>query len=87
MRDIEDDRITHWAARNIYEIEYDEDSLTVDEEGTEVRREQVREERLEGAVPFDEFQEGWEEKCPPEEILEHYGNWSDAEAKGSVLRH
>ncbi|QHS17587.1 hydantoinase B/oxoprolinase family protein [Halopenitus persicus] len=86
MDDIEADRVSHWAAENIYEIEYDEESLTVDEEATERRRERYREQRLEEAVPFEEFEDEWTEKRPPEEILEHYGSWPEAEKEGPVLR-
>jgi acetophenone carboxylase len=86
MDDIEADRVSHWAAKNIYEIEYDEESLTVDEEATAERRDQYRERRLEEAVPFDEFEEEWSEKQPPEEILQHYGSWPDAAKEGPVMR-
>lgn len=86
MKDLEDNRISHWSAKNIYQVEYDEESLTVDEEATARRREEYRETRLEEAVSYEEFADEWEEKQPPEEILEHYGSWPEAEKKGPVMR-
>ena len=64
MEDIEADRVTHLAAKNVYQVEYDEDSPTVDEVATERRREEYREQCLKEAVPFDEFEDEWEQKQP-----------------------
>ena len=86
MEDVKNNRVTHQSAEDIYQIEYDEETLTVDEEATERRREEFREQRLEEAEPFDEFVDEWEQKRPSEEILKHYGSWPDGEKVKPVRR-
>ena len=86
MQDIEDNRVTHHAAKNIYQIEYDEESLTVDEEATAQHREEYRQKRLDEAVPFEKFQAEWQDKQPREDVIKYYGSWPEAEKQGPVMR-
>jgi acetophenone carboxylase len=86
MKDLEDNRITHWSAKNIYKVEYDEEALIVDEEGTEELREEFLEERRDESVPFDEFIDDWETRKPKDEILTAYGSWPNAEKDRRIIR-
>jgi acetophenone carboxylase len=86
MKDLEDDRITHWSAKNIYKVEYDEEALIVDEEGTEEKREEFLEERRDESIPYDEFIDDWETRKPKDEILTAYGSWPNAEQDRMIMR-
>lgn len=77
MRDLRDQRMTHQAAREIYHVVYDPDSLRVDEAATARRRDAVRAERLRLSRPFHEFQRDWQRLRPPEQALQHYGSYPD----------
>ncbi len=73
MDDLRLGLVTHWAARNVYKIVYNETSLRLDEEATRKARDEERASRLKLAVPFDEFQIEWLKQKPPQEILKYYG--------------
>jgi acetone carboxylase alpha subunit len=75
MKDIEDGVISHWVARNVYKVAYDEKSLEVDEVRTRLLREQEREARKKRATRFDEFEKNWLRKKPSGQVLEFYGDW------------
>ena len=64
---------THWAARNVYKVVYDEKTLRVDEEATRKARDEERANRLRSGVPFDEFENEWLTKRPPEDVIKYYG--------------
>jgi acetophenone carboxylase len=74
--DVEEGLISRWTARRVFGVEFDDGA--VDEDATERRREQVRADRLDRGVPYDEFIEGWDEQEPPEEALKFYGPWPEA---------
>jgi N-methylhydantoinase B/oxoprolinase/acetone carboxylase alpha subunit len=61
--DVEDEIYTPETAESVYglvgELDEDEREFTVDEEGTEQRRSEIREQRRDESVPYDEF---WEEE-------------------------
>ncbi|EFK11360.1 hydantoinase B/oxoprolinase [delta proteobacterium NaphS2] len=73
LRDLKDGMMSHWAARNVYKIVYDENTLRLDAEKTEETREAARRERLQRGKPFDEFEAQWRDLRPPEEALQFYG--------------
>jgi len=75
IRDLRADRVTHWAARNVYYIAYDEETLRLDAEATDVRRKAVREERKRRGKSWSEFNKTWEIKRPPAEVLTYYGSY------------
>jgi acetone carboxylase alpha subunit len=75
MKDLEDGVISHWVARNIYKVVYDEKALEVDEEATKLLRGQERAERKKRGVTYAEFGKGWLKKKPSQEVLEFYGDW------------
>ena len=66
---------THWAARNIYHVVYDETSLRVDAAATATAREAVRDGRKKRGRPYAEFVAEWQQRRPSEEVLRHYGNY------------
>lgn len=83
IRDLRENLVTHWAARNIYCIAYDEDTLRLDEETTEIRRQAVREERKRRGRSWDEFHAEWDNKRPPQEILTYYGSYPHPQTRAT----
>jgi acetophenone carboxylase len=77
MRDLRDQRTTHWAARELYCVVYDPVSLRVDAAATERARAAVRAARVRQGRPFQEFQREWQRLRPPESMLQHYGQYPD----------
>jgi N-methylhydantoinase B/oxoprolinase/acetone carboxylase alpha subunit len=76
MTDLEAEYISHWTAREIYCIAYDEDTLAVDPAATAAAREAEREARKQRGIPYAEFIEAWVTPEPPEH-LPYYGSWGD----------
>jgi N-methylhydantoinase B/oxoprolinase/acetone carboxylase alpha subunit len=81
MQDLENGIISHRAAKDIYKIAYDEETLVVDVEKTKLRREQERVNRKKRGVKFSEFEKEWLKKKPDPEFLEFYGDWPVTEYK------
>ena len=75
MKDLREGRTTHWAARNIYHVAYDEVTLRVDAERTLSLREEARSNRIKAGKPFDEFEEEWLKLSPPRRLLQYYGGF------------
>lgn len=75
VQDLRDGMVTEWAAQDIYHVVCSEGTLRVDKAATETRRQQVREQRLASAKPFDEFVEVWNKQTPPQDILGFYGSY------------
>jgi acetophenone carboxylase len=75
MEDLRNSLATHWAARTVYKIVYDETTLRVDKEATERLRQSEREARKKRGVPYEQFEKGWLAKKPRPEILRYYGNY------------
>lgn len=76
MKDLREDLMSHWAAWDVYRVVYDKETLVVDEEATAEARAQLRLERLEKSLPYDEFLETWI-KPGPDAALPYYGSWDD----------
>jgi acetophenone carboxylase len=81
VKDVENKIISPWAAKNIYKVKYDEDTLKVNLRETERLRQKERKLRLKRGKPFAEFEREWNKKKPDQSILEHYGTWPDAKPK------
>ncbi|MEM4218172.1 MAG: hydantoinase B/oxoprolinase family protein, partial [Candidatus Methanomethylicaceae archaeon] len=75
MEDLIAGKISHWAARNVYKVVYDPQTMRVDWEETERARQEERKRRRERGKPFREFLKEWQGKRPPEEALRFYGEW------------
>ena len=73
LGDLRDGMVTHWAARNLYKVAYDEKTLRLDLEKTEALRKEARAERLRKAKPFDRFEADWLKLCPSVQALKYYG--------------
>ena len=73
MKDLQDGKTTHWAARNIYRVAYDDETLRLNTEETEALREEARAERKKRAKPYAEFEAEWLKLRPPDHALKYYG--------------
>lgn len=76
IKDLEDGIISNYVAKNIYHIEYNEETLALDEEGTNVKREAEKKARLVRAISYQEFEQSWVSNKPPAHIP-WYGTWKD----------
>lgn len=85
LRDVNDNITSHWVARNIYKVSYDEQTLRLDIEKTEELRLAARQARLKNARPFDEFEMDWLKLRPLEEALKYYGAYPDPAMGKTVL--
>ena len=77
IMDVGSGLVSHWAARNVYRVAFDPETLVVDGEETKRLKELERKDRIKRGVPFDLFNEEWLEKSPPAGSLELYGGWPD----------
>ena len=75
MSDIRAGLCTHWAAKELYKVSYDENTLRLDAEKTDILREEARKDRLKRAMSYDDFQKDWLKLRPSEETLEYYGTY------------
>ncbi len=73
LKDLRDGLTTHWAARNVYRIVYDDKTLRLDTEGTARSRAQRKAERLGRGKPYDEFEAEWRKLRPPDSVIRSYG--------------
>jgi N-methylhydantoinase B/oxoprolinase/acetone carboxylase alpha subunit len=76
MKDLRENLMSHWAAKEIYFVVYDEESLVVDVEGTLKARAVERQRRLDRSLPYDQFVKTWTLPEPPD-YLPYYGSWED----------
>jgi hypothetical protein len=76
VRDLRRDLISEWTARHIYFVAVDVATGSHDAAETERLRAAERAARLERAVPFDKFEQGWTTDLPPAG-LPYYGSWAD----------
>ena len=77
IRDLRQNMTQDWAARNIYKVAYDPQTLRLDEEKTKELRDQARAERKQRGKPFAEFEAEWRKLDPPGAILKYYGSYPD----------
>jgi acetophenone carboxylase len=69
--------VSPWAARNVYRIAFNEETLELDYEETKKLREQERERRKREGRPYHEFMKEWSHKQPADEIIRSYGPWPE----------
>lgn len=81
IADLRRDLVTPWAARHIYKVAYDPETLRLDEAATEALRHAARQERKRNAKPYAEFVKGWQTQRPKPEVLRYYGAYPDPAAK------
>jgi N-methylhydantoinase B/oxoprolinase/acetone carboxylase alpha subunit len=77
MEDVRKQVTSVWAARNVYHVAFDEETLEVDRTGTEDLRARERERRKKQGKPYDEFMKEWIERKPRDEIIRSYGPWPE----------
>ncbi len=82
MKDIEEKLLSPDLAREIYHVEFERDTLVVNEDATRAARARERAVRKARGVPFDEFCAGWV-KSEPDPALPYLGSWGDNE--GPIL--
>jgi len=75
MQDLQKGLISHWVAKNVYKVVYDEDTLLVDSEKTKFRREQELADRKSRGLSYNEFEKEWLKMKPKDEVLKFYGSW------------
>ncbi len=85
-KDLRSERITSWVAEKVYHVAYDPQTLKVDYARTKQLRQEERDRRLKRGKPYEEFEKEWLQKQPPQEILDFYGSWPNAEKVTPVFR-
>ncbi|MCD4676030.1 MAG: hydantoinase B/oxoprolinase family protein [Desulfobacula sp.] len=73
INDLKNNMTTHWIAKNVYKIAYDEKTLRLDKKKTKEIRSEAREERLNLGKPYEEFESEWLKLRPSDEALKYYG--------------
>jgi N-methylhydantoinase B/oxoprolinase/acetone carboxylase alpha subunit len=86
IHDLRADLVSDWTAREVFGVVYDPETMLVDEEQTQVRREQHRARRLANARPYAEFVADWEQRRPPDAVLKYFGEWPSGRPNRQVLR-
>ena len=77
IEDVRKKTVSPWAARNVYRIDFSEETLELDYEETKKLREQERERRKREGQPYHEFMKEWSQKQPKDEIIRSYGPWPE----------
>lgn len=67
--------VTHWAARNLYQVAYDEQTMRLDPEKTEALRNEARAKRKKRGRPYAEFEAEWLKLRPPGKVIKYYGTY------------
>jgi acetophenone carboxylase len=75
MDDLRNGLTSHWAARNIYKVVYDEKTLRLSPEETEQLRAETRADRKRRGRPYAEFEKEWLALRPPEHVIKFYGSY------------
>lgn len=81
LRDVRHGLCTPLAARDIYKVAFDTESLRLDVAATADLRDATRAERKRRAKPYAEFTRDWSKLSPRSDILRDYGNWPHPEAR------
>ena len=76
MQDLREGLVSDWVAREIYRVEYDERTRSVDGEATERARADERKRRLQRGKPYLQFVREWVRPEPPANVP-YYGSWND----------
>jgi acetophenone carboxylase len=84
LRDLHEGMVTPWAARNIYRIVYDENTLRLDEEQTQAERNTARSERKKNGKPYAAFEREWMKLRPPPTALRFFGPYPHPSKPGGM---
>jgi len=77
MEDLRTGVISHWVARHVYRVVYDEQTLEPDLAATEQERQRARQERKQRGKPFAEFIHHWLRQRPTADKLKYYGHYPE----------
>ena len=80
IRDIEDGLLSIPVAKKLYKVEFNEETLVIDHEGTKKLRDQERADRRKRGKPFKEFIKEWNKETPPDHFL-YFGSWGEDNSK------
>ncbi len=75
LKDLAEGLVSPWAARNIYQVAYDEQTLRLDPEKTAAFRDEARRLRKERGKPYAEFEAEWMKLRPKGEVLKYFGTY------------
>lgn len=75
INDLKNNMTTHWIAKNVYKIAYDEKTLRLNKKKTKEIRSQARDERLNLGKPYEEFEAEWLKLRPSDDALKYYGTY------------
>jgi acetophenone carboxylase len=84
--DLKQGIISAWTAINVYKIVFDPETLAVDYETTKKVRQEERADRIRCGKSYDEFEQEWLKKRPPEEALVAFGTWPDGQPTRKIVR-
>jgi hypothetical protein len=74
MKDLREELISEWVARNVYRVAFDAETLLVDDAETRRLRDEERRARCRRGRPFAEFEKAWTKAAPPAGVP-YYGSW------------
>jgi len=86
MQDLKKYIISPWVVKNIYQVVYDPQTLEVNLEKTERKRQKEREKRKRIGKKYENFEKEWLRKRPPDQALKHFGSWPDAGKNREIVR-
>ena len=86
VNDLKNGLISSWSAEHVYHVAYDPDAMEVRPRHTEELRTKERQDRIKRGKSYEEFEQEWLQKQPPEEILDTYGTWPDAYQVIPIIR-
>ena len=75
MEDLRNGLTTHWAARNIYKVAYDQQTLRLYPEKTEAFRNEALAERKQKGKSYAEFEKEWLKLRPSDQAIKYYGSY------------
>ena len=75
ITDLRNGLVSHWAARNIYKVAYDEKTMRLDPAATAALRDETRTERKKRGKPYAEFEKDWLSLKPRDEVIRYYGSY------------
>lgn len=86
MDDLRRGLVSHWAAREVCRVVYDEATLVPDLKRTDELRQAERADRLGRGLPYAQFIAEWSERRPPAEAMEFFGEWPSGRPNREVVR-
>jgi acetone carboxylase alpha subunit len=76
IRDIESNLLSHEAARRVYKVVFNPDTLALDAAATQKARDAERAARKKRGMPYKDFCKQWVKPEPPADVP-YYGSWGD----------